>query len=276
MGMGKMKALSLVLVFVLAPAVAGATTNQLKMELKDRKRVQVSASIEAFSTLQKTEQDGREAFSRLILVPGYLISDDYRLSASGQLLQQFNQEQKTQYGNTRINLTRAPIQITPDTALVMVAGGRLPTNSDDRANNTYRGAVLIDPRGISEFNIRGFRMAATYGALAEKNFHKYDRNNVGAANMEYSVRPYLSLDFPLTGKLVLSLGGDYTYARSYQDTVATQYSLDQSLTYQMPKWSVTVGHSNAANMLAANGRDSNIAIFDGHTSAVYGGVRVIY
>jgi hypothetical protein len=261
---------------LLAPALAKGTTNQLKMELKDRKRVQFSATAEASSTLHKTEQDGRDAFSRIILAPGYLLTEDYRVSASGQIIQHFNEEQKTEYSNTRVNLTRSPLQLTQDTALILVAGGRLPTNSEDRDNNTYRGAVLVDPRVITDWNIKGFNFSTTYELLLTKNFHKYDRNNLSQANTEYSALHYFGLDIPLVSKLVLTLDGDYTYARSYQDTAKTVYSVGQSITYQMPKWSVTVGHTNSANMLEANGRDTHVSAFDKHTSAVYGNVRVIY
>lgn len=261
---------------LLSPGLAKGTTNELKMELKSVQRLRLTTTMQASSTLQKTEQDGRDAFGRIILSPSYLISKDYRVSASGQMIQYNNEERKTEFGNTRLNLTRSPLQLTNDSQLVLVAGGRLPTNSEDRDNNTYRGALLVDPMLLSEWNIGGVRFSTTYQLTLTKNFHKYDRNNESKANTEYSAIHYFGIDTEIFKNVVLTVDGDYTYARSYQDTVKTLYSLGQALTYQQPKWSVSVGHTNSANMLAANGRDTNVSVFDKHTSAVYGMLRVIY
>ncbi len=261
---------------LLLPALAKGTTNELKMELKSVKRLRVTTTMEAASTLQKTEQDGRDAYGRIILAPSYLIGKDYRVGASGSIKQNLNEEEKTQYANTRLNVSRKPLQLTQDTSVVLVAGGRLPTNPDDHRDNTFNGSVLVDPSLITEWNILGQRFTTSYQLTLSKNFHTYDRNNKSEANMSYTAISYFGIETYILDNVVLTLDGDYTYGRSYQDTPKTAYSLGQSITYEQPKWSVTIGHTNAASALQANGRDYNISAFDKHTSAIFTALRVVY
>ena len=261
---------------LLLPGLAKGTTNELKMELKSVKRLRVTTTMEASSTLQKTEQDGRDAYGRIVLAPSYLIGKDYRAGASGSIKQNLNEEEKTVYGNTRVNISRKPLQLTQDTSIVLVAGGRLPTNPDDHRDNTFNGSVLVDPSLITEWNILGKRFTTTYELTLSKNFHTYDRNNKSEANMSYTAISYFGIETYILDNVVLTLDGDYTYGRSYQDTPKTAYSIGQSVTYEQPKWSLTVGHTNSANALQANGRDHNISTFDKHTSAIYSLLRIVY
>lgn len=261
---------------LLVPALAKGTTNELKMELKAVKRLRISTTLLASSTLQKSEQDGRDSFGRILLAPSYSLSEDYRIGASGSLTQRNDQEQKSQIGNTKVTLTRQPIALTNDTQLILIAGGRLPTNPEMRRDDTYNGAVLIDPILMSDWRILGRNFTTTYQLTAAKNFHKYDRNNVGSANISYSFVHYVSVDTEIFRNVIFTLEGDYTYARSYQNTPRSLYSLGQVLTYQRPKWSAAIGHTNSADMFKYDGRESNVALFDKHTSAIYGLVNFVY
>src|SRR5262245_16464414 len=126
MGMGKTVetlkiAISLYLAAIaalLASAPAKGATNELKMALKNRQRLQISTTFETSSTLQKTEQDGRDAYGRIILAPSYALTKDYRVGAAGQLTQNYNQERKTIYGNTKVTVRRRKIDLTDDTDLI--------------------------------------------------------------------------------------------------------------------------------------------------------------
>jgi len=246
------------------------------MELKSVKRFRLTTTLQAASSLHRTEQDGRDAYGRIILAPSYLLTDQIRGTVTGSLIQNNNEEEKTVFGNTKLTLSRKPLQLGTDTSLVLIGGGRLPTNPDDRRDNTYQGALLIEPYVMHEMKIFGQPVTGTYQLQATKNFHKYDRNNVSAANMSYSFLNYVSLDTYIMKNVVLTLEGDYTYARSYQDTPKTLFSLGQVLTYEQPQWSVSVGHTNSANAFKPNGRDSNVTAFDQNTSSVYGTLRLVY
>ncbi len=261
---------------LLLPGLAKGTTNELKMELQSVQRLRIATTFQAASTMHKTEQDGRDSFGRIILAPSYLISNDYRIGATGSLIQNLNEEQKTVFGNTKLSVSRKALQLTQDTSLVLSGGGRLPTNPDDHRDNTFNGSLLIEPYLITEWNILGQGITTTYQLIAAKNFHTYDRNNVSAPNMSYTVVQYFSIDTYIMKNLALTLDGDYTYSRSYQDTPKTLYSIGQALTYEQPKWSVSVGHTNAADVFRANGRDRNVSVFDQNTSSIYGQVRVVY
>lgn len=253
-----------------------ATTNQLTTELTSVKKLRVTALLQAISTLHKNEQNGRQSSGRIVLSPSYQLSPDYRAILTGSLIQNLDEERKTQFSNTKLSISRQPLALTPDTALVLSAGGRLPTNEDDRRDNTFNGSILFEPQAFTEWNLRGFRFTTIYALSAIKNFHTYSRNHVGQGNMSYSVTPYLGFETYLAKNLVLTIDGDVSFARTYDDSPRTLFSLGQSLTFDQKGWSATIGHTNAADAFTYNGTDSNVRLFDDNTSAVYGQLRVAY
>ncbi len=252
------------------------TTNQLTTELTSPKKLRVTALLQAITTLHKTEQDGRSSSGRIVLAPSYQLSPDYRATLTGSLIQNLDQEQKTQFSNTKISVSRQPLQLTQDTAVILSAGGRLPTNEDDRRDNTFNGSLQFEPQAFTEWSARGFRFTTIYALSAVKNFHTYDRNNLARANMSYSVTPYVGFETYILKNVVLTLDGDMTLARTYQDSPRTLFSFGQSLTFEQKGWSATIGHTNAADAFTYNGTDSNVRLFDDNTSAVYGQLRVAY
>ncbi len=261
---------------LLVSSVALATTAQLTADLKSPKKLRLTAVVQGFSTLHKTEQQGRVSFGRIMFAPSYPLNDDYRGTLTGALIQNFDQESKTGLSNFKLTVSRKPIALTQDTSLIAIGGLRLPTNEDDRRDNTFNGALVLEPQVLSQFNVRGFKFMAISGLTAVKNFHTYSRNNLGSANISYSVAPSLGFETYLMKNVALGVDGSYTFARTYQDTPRTSFALGQALTYEQPLWSVTIGHYNEADALKYNGTESNINVFDGNTSAVYGQVRVVY
>lgn len=261
---------------LLVSSAALATTNELTAELKSPKKLRVTAVVQGLSTLHKNEQNGRDSYGRILIAPSYPLNDDYRATLSGSLLQNFNQEQRTSASNAKLSISRKPLALTQDTLFIPAGGLRLPTNEYDRRDNTFNGAVLLEPQMLTQFNLKGVNFTMITMLTATKNIHTYTRNNAGSANVSYSIAPGLGFETYIYKNFALSIDGTYTYARTYQDTPRTSFSLGQSLTYEQPAWSLTIGHYNEADALKYNGTESNINVFDSNTSAVYGQVRVIY
>lgn len=253
-----------------------ATTNELTADLKSIKRLRVTATLQAISTLHKTEQDGRETSTRITLAPSLALNDLYRVTAAAALIQDGGQERKTLMSNTKLSLVRTPLSLTSDTALLVSAGGRLPTNSEDREDNTFQGALVLEPTVLTEWNVFGHGFTTIYGLYSQKNFHKYNRGNLEQANLSYQLDHYFGLETYLVKHLVLTLDGDYIFGQTYQGTKSTKFALGQSLTYEQPKWSATLGHTNGGDVLLYGGTDRNVKIFDKNTSAVFAQLLVRY
>jgi hypothetical protein len=262
------------LVFV---AQTFASTNELTAELKRPKRLQVTLLAQTASNLYGTESRDHEAEGRLVIAPSYKLGANYRLSLSNTLIQNFEQERETRLGNSKLTLSHVPLYLTDDTILIAAGGLRLPTNVEDRHRNTYNGSLVLEPNLITNWTVYGSPFVTVLGAYLTKNTHTYDRNAGGGANTSYSTTGYFGIEKEFLPKFSILLDGDYTYARTYQNSMRTQFSIGQSITYQHDKdLSVTIGHSNAGDALKANGTDYNIAVFDGNFSVVYANIRAVF
>jgi hypothetical protein len=256
---------------------AFAATNELTAELKRPKRLQVTLLAQTMSNLYGTDSRDNEAEGRLVIAPSYKLGQDYRLSLSNTIIQNFVRERQTRLGNSKLLLSHVPIYLTNDSMLIAAGGFRLPTNVEDRHLNTYNGSLVLEPNLITNWKVFGSPFVSVLGLYLTKNTHTYDRNASGGANTSHSEMAYFGIEKELLPKLTFLVDGDYTHARTYQNSMRTMFSMGQSLTYQHNKdLSVTVGHSNGGDALKANGTDYNIAVFDGRQSVVYANIRTVF
>lgn len=275
---GKMARTTLLALGVLLScSVAMGTTNELTAELQRPKRLQVVMQAQAVGNLYRADTGNRETSTRISLAPSYRLGENYRLGASVSAIQQTEPVPKGELSNTRLTLTHMPIALSDDTVLIPLTGVIAPTNEDDRRLNSYNGGLLLEGTAITNFDMFGENFAGVYGLALAKNLHTWDRNAIGAANIDYKADLYLGLEKSLTRKLTFLIDGDYIYANTYQNSLRTQFAIGQSLTWEESKaLSFTIGHSNGGDALKANGTDYDIRVFDGNTSVVYANVRAVY
>lgn len=272
-----MRSTLLVLGVLVYVAQAQAATNQLTAELKRPKRLQVTVLAQTASNLYQSGSERREAEGRLILTPSYKLGVNYRLSLSNSIIQNFEQERETRFGNSKLSLSHVPLYLTDDTILIASGGVRLPTNVEDRKRNTYNGSLVLEPTLLTNWTLLGSPFVTVLGLYLTKNTHTFDRNSRGSANTSYSATSYAGIEKQILPKLSLLVDGDYTYARTYQNSLRTQFSIGQSMTFQFNKdLSFTIGHTNAGDALRANGTDYNVSVFDGNFSVIYANVRAVF
>lgn len=254
-----------------------AATNELTAELKRPKRMGMTLIAQTAGNLYDISSRSHEAEGRLVIAPNYKLNDSYRLSLSNTLIQNFEQGRETRLGNSKLSLSHVPLYLTEDTILIAVGGLRLPTNVEDRKQNTYNGSLVLEPTLLTNWTVLGSPFVTVMGLYLTKNTHTYDRNAKGGANTDYSASPYFGIEKEFLPKFSILIDGDYTYARTYQNSMRTQFSIGQSITYQHNKdLSVTVGHTNAGDALKANGTDYDISVFDANHSVVYANVRAVF
>ena len=251
-------------------------TSELRTQLEGKKKLEVAATIYAESTLHNPDSVDRSAESRINLAASYPLSDKIRSALSVSAIQGLDTAQKTYLSNAKLSFSHSAIRLTQDTSLLAGAGLRLPTNVEDRKLKSYNGAAYIAPQLLTNWSPSGFTFTTLYRVEAQKNSHYWDRTASGAANLSYSVVNYLGVEHYLTEHISILVDGDYTYARTYQNSLRTNFSVGESITYEAPKWSLTLGHSNGADALLANGQDYNIKAFDEKTSAVYINTRIVF
>lgn len=255
---------------------AGADTNELKMQLKETKKLDITALFQAESDLHQVNDGDHQSDGRITLAPSYRFNKTYRATVSAALLQDFGAERRSAIANVKVTVAHSPFVLSEDTTLLSDAGARLPTNADDHRDNTFNGSLLVKNNLITAWNVKGVGFSTIYGLYALKNFHTYDRNNVGKANINYALSQYFGIETYVAKHLYITLDGDYTFANAYQNEPSRQFNVGQALTYEDKQWSLTIGHSNGGNALQANGTDYNVQVFDRNRSVLFAAMRVVY
>lgn len=232
---------------------------------------------QAITNLYATNSQDKDAQAELTLAPSYRITDSLKLGASATVRQQLQFPNDSELTNTRISLTHLPIQLTQDSILIAAGSAIAPTNEKDRKKNSFSGALTFEPLVLTNFTVLGQSFVALTGLNLRKNVHAWDRNAAGQANINYSAGYYLGFEKEILPKLSLTIDGEYKYARTYQNSMRTNFVLGQELSYQYEKdLMFALGHSNDGDALKANGTDYDVQVFDGNTSVIYANVRATY
>lgn len=191
-------------------------------------------------------------------------------------IQGLDTAQKTYLSNAKLSFSHSAIRLTQDTSLLAGAGLRLPTNVEDRKLKSYNGAAYIAPQLLTNWSPSGFTFTTLYRLEAQKNSHYWDRTASGAANLSYSVVNYLGVEHYLTEHISILVDGDYTYARTYQNSLRTNFSVGKSITYEAPSGASRLGTATAPMPCWPMVRTTNIKAFDEKTSAVYINTRIVF
>ena len=113
-------------------------------------------------------------------------------------------------------------------------------------------------------------LTLVYIPTVRVNLFKYKVATNGASNTLFQATNTLVVSYSINKKLGLSLANTYIRNWTHEGTTNDIFSFDQSLTYSVLKnVSATVGHSVAGSALAANGKDSGLAIYDEDLSSYY-------
>lgn len=264
-------------ILLLVSAAAGAATNELTAQLKSPQRLRVSVKAEAISNLYETSSRDANAQAELTLNPSYKVSESLKIGLRSTVRQELHFPNDSELTNTKLSLTRVPLTLTHDSSLILGGGVFIPTNEKDRKKNSFNTALTFEPLMLTNFTLMGSNFVALSGLNLRKNIHTYDRNASGSANISYSAGLYGGIEKEILPNLTLTVDGEYKYARTYQNSMRTNFALSQELTYQVDKdLSFSIGHSNDGDALKASGTDYDIQVFDGNTSVVYANVRSSY
>lgn len=106
---------------------------------------------------------------------------------------------------------------------------------------------------------------------AKISFYKYQTaRHSGESNNQYRVLQRLIIGYQIADKFSLSFDNIYYRNWTFEGTTTDVFNFDQSLTYQATNdFSISIGHSIGGNALDINGVDSNVKLFDQHSSSVY-------
>lgn len=146
----------------------------------------------------------------------------------------------------------------------------LPTNQINNERTSFVGALGSQIRFTTTLPYNVF---LTWTNTVRWNFHTYRVSVYGSPNIQATGSTSLNFSYTLTPKTQLALGLGWSLAKSYENTVTSNYSIDVSGSYVLTdKWSAYAGWTTGGSPYTADGRNSNIQLFDERNTTYYIGV----
>ncbi len=251
----------------------------LKEELKlpTEKKWGIAATLSSASSLHKDTDDNRTAQSRLTIAPNIRLSDRLKATASISGVQEMNGGKKSSLSNTRLSLSHAPIVVSERLLWFPTVFTDAPTDAEGRKRNTFRGNMAAQATGIYSFKAFDHAFSAIPSARFTRNFHRLTRNADDSANIQQTALTSLAIETGVAKNLSFNVGGSYIYGWTYQTSTREQFSFSQEFSYEVDRiLTVSAGHSNDADVFAADGQSNNVRLFNENTSAFYLSLRAVY
>lgn len=273
------KALSLVATLTLMfPASAGAVSDSTLITKPTSStksgpwsRFNFESGFEYSQSIAKGEQSKREESMDISLAPGYKINDTFKLSLRSYLSKENTGAQETEISDTVLTLSIRGFKLSPSISSLHSITGVLPTSEASRNRDRLRGAL-----GFSNgLNYASPLLNVTYRLAYSQNFHEYNINAEGSANVQHRVSNSLGLQLNVTDKFYLTSLGIYRWGQTYGGKERSAFEIHGDINYDvMDKMTLNLGTSNAGQAFKANGVDSNISAYDEDTSAIRAGISI--
>lgn len=209
----------------------------------------------------------------LLLAPSYPLSKIETLSLVLGGNKDLTGERLWIYNDTYLAYSRN-LYKTEDQFLSLSGISRIfhPTNEESRQIKTLRTKLFFGPQVKIDLAKKWafLPLTVTYRPYYQQSFHRYKVAYDGKSNTQYSLSNRLILDYSFTEKISLTVDSIYGRSYTYQGNPQDTFVFDQSLGYSLNEtYSFSLGHNNEGGALKANGRDSNVEIFNNNKSTFY-------
>lgn len=273
--------LVMVLGFLSLVSIARAQSNTSTLATPEEAKKETSAFHillnATTSSNMYAEGSQREMATELLINPSYKLAEKMTLSSKGVLSRDNNTSEDTQEGNSSISnvsLTlgfQGPV-VGPELKTTYAFSGIAPTNETSRKRDRLKGAAAVAG------GIKGTwkRLTAGYGISLQRNFHEFNINAAGQANVEYSLTQTLSQEIDLSSGWSLSFEEMYRQGRTYRNFQRQTYGFGADINYEITKqWAANVGWANEGAALKPNGTESNVELYDENTSTIHIGITFL-
>lgn len=234
-------------------------------------------TFEAASSFHDPNAYERKSETSLEIAPSIGLTSMLKLALVSSLSREFDAAATTTLSNTRLSLSHAVLPIGREVMLTPSVSATLPTNKFAVDDDTYQGA-LGGQVSLSR-DLQDHRMPITVAARFgyERSFHQLTLNSGSAPNIRERIREGLNLKWMMNSRWSLSVDAMATQAWTYRGVIRNRFDLSQELGFDVdPKLGFYIGHSNGGNAFKANGRDSNIALFDANSSMFRAGANYLF
>jgi hypothetical protein len=241
----------------------------LQRQTKNSNRsLTLSASIG--SNLYETSTADHSLNSDFSVDPAIVLDNGTVLIANLSLTKDLKGERKQAFNDSYAGFSRT--LYNKDAYSISLLGlGFLPI-SDYSRDDAYltTGLMLAPTFGVNfgHWGLTGLR--ASLRPSVRANFHRYETSKSGNSNYQYVLSTRALISYYFTDKILVSSRNTYSRNYSYLGNTRDSFQVAQSLMYQFrPTTTAEIGHSNGGSVLAPNGTDTDIQLFNARKSQVY-------
>ncbi|MBC7420895.1 MAG: hypothetical protein H7328_09215 [Bdellovibrio sp.] len=241
--------------------------------ISEHKGLGITTGLEYAQKNAVDQRGTRDSETNLLLAPSYTINSRLAVSAKGIITKQNSGPKDTTYSNTTVTLSIGGIQLNDQFKTLHSVAGVLPTSQDSQKIDRLKGGVSIK-NGIS-FDYDKINLK--YSIVLSQNFHEFNFNADGDANVQYRLGQSVEVAFFITDRFYITAAGIYRNGVTYGGFDRTAFGIDADLNYDLWKnFSLNLGTSNEGSAYKSNGVDSNISAYNDNTSVVRAGMSYVY
>lgn len=252
---------------------------QGKAKLVDSKKkaFALRMSMEAASSFHEANAYERKSETSLEIAPSFALTQKLSLSAVSVISREFDAAATTTLSNTKLTVAHAPLMISKMSGITPSISATLPTNKFAVDKDTYKGAAGVGFSMANDLQSLKLPLVVSVRTGYERSFHELTLNADSNANIRERIREGINVRWILGSKWSLSVDAMATQAWTYRGSVRNRFDLAQDLSFDVDsKLGLYIGHSNGGSAYKANGRDSNIALFDSSSSMLRAGASYVF
>lgn len=236
-----------------------------------KSQITFETGIEYSQRIAEDEQAKREEAMDITLAPGYRINELYSVGVKTILTKENTGTEETKASDTLLTLSIKGITLSPELSTVHSVFGVIPTSEKSRDRDRLQGAAGLS-NGIHYANPL---WDIVYRLGYSQNFHEFNLNADGSANVQQSLSHSLGVKLNVTEKFYLSSVGIYRWGKTYGNKERSSFELHGDLNYDVTgKMTLNLGTSNAGSALKANGVSSNITAFNPDRGVIRAGISI--
>lgn len=206
------------------------------------------------------------------VVPNYQITDDFKLTYYAVFAKDFENDKKFQVALSQIRVTHKTYDLNQYVKSMLGVRYTVPNNTSSFNKSSLRGAVLLENTfSLNTAALDMAKVSISYQPRITSYVHQYTTQATGTLNSKWQFQNRIDVGYNLSDKWSLSGLFIHNVNRSYNGVRKASFYLGEAVAYKATdKLILAAGHSNEADVLASNGADSNLNVFDKKTSYIYG------
>lgn len=239
---------------------------------KQDKRFFLEVGLEKSSNLRSEDSRDLDASTGIALSPSWEISKRFTLTGKVGVDKQEVGPKDTLISDSTLGLNIKGYKFNQNFSMLHILSGLIPTSKKSQEVDHLQSAVSLGNRLVLDSRYGKF----SYTLGMRRNFHEFVLNVDDSPNLEYILSHRILMDVPLIGDF--SLSGDFIYrnAWTYRNFERQSFSFAVDLGYAVTEtFSVYVGTTNEGSALKANGKDSNLDLYNENSSVIRAGVTYV-